>query len=324
MGACACADPPGCPLLPRGWVSHPDPQQHRANTPALPQESFGAGGPAPRGEPGSTHPCPLRPKAAWGRDLHPLPPLRTTAPWLWALHAALLTSCRLLPRLAVPDSFEERCGAASNLTLPAASPPQPQPLLAATCTAPHPHAGTPGVSNPSTRDGPALANAATTGAPGTWEVLVWWHWVPGRPWGQGEEGPGARWGQHGVRMLPASCPTPATQLCLLPRLRARGGQGLLAAPCLVGCMGPPPYIPPSSHSGRLTVHKECTCLSHHLPVPPGMVLPKSAPEPSKVVPGIAKTWPSAGARCDPPTWQQLPPQLPSHETMGSCRCQCVR
>lgn len=62
MGACPCADPLGCPPLPQGWVSHPGPQQRRASAPALPRESFGTGGPALRREPGSTPPCPLRPK----------------------------------------------------------------------------------------------------------------------------------------------------------------------------------------------------------------------------------------------------------------------
>lgn len=65
--------------------------------------------------------------------------------------------------------------------------------------------------------------------------------------------PCAWWGQHGVRILPASCPAPATRLChlpcLLPRPRAGGGQVLPAAPLPSGVHGTPTLHPPQQPIG---------------------------------------------------------------------------
>lgn len=247
---------------------------------------------------GATKHPPLSPlpQAACRRGLHPLPPLQATAPQLWALHAALLTACHLLPQLAVvPESLKECSGAASNLTLRAASPPWPRSLLMATCAAPCPHPGTPGLSPPGTGESPALANVAALRPRAHGKRLAGGTGCRGchRDRLQREGAPGAWWGQHGVKMLPASFPMPATWLChlpcLLPRPRAGGGQGLPAAPCPAGYMGSPPSFLPSSPSGRLAVRKELTCLSHCLPIPPGMALPRSALGSSKAVPGIAET-----------------------------------
>lgn len=119
-------------LLPRGAELGPQPCSER------PRHSH------------TEHPRPRRelilPRAAWGWGLHPPPP---------ALRAASLTSCRFLPWLPAPDSFEERGGAASNLTLLGARPAPARGHLRCPVSPP----GTPEASAPRHR---VLAKAAVT------------------------------------------------------------------------------------------------------------------------------------------------------------------
>lgn len=106
--------------------------------------------------------------------MHPPPP---------ALRAASLTSCCFLPWLPAPDSFEERGGAASNLTLLGARPAPARGHLRCPTSPP----GTPGASAPRHR---VLAKAALT--------------VRGPKEGAQTEGAlGACWGPQGAGGAPS-------------------------------------------------------------------------------------------------------------------------
>lgn len=73
--------------------------------------------------------------------------------------------------------------------------------------------------------------------------------------------------------------------------------------------GSPPYILPSSPSGRLTVSREHMCLSYHCAINPSVALSRYTVGPGRAVPRIVETWPSAGARCDPQHTMAVTPTL---------------
>lgn len=107
---------------------------------------------------GSTHLCTLHPR-------HPREGVcilchHSPAPGT----ASLISYCLLSQLTVVFDSFEECSSAASNLTLLAASLPQPQPLLSSMCTVPCPHPDIPSAPSPSPGPGLAFTKVAMTRA----------------------------------------------------------------------------------------------------------------------------------------------------------------
>lgn len=154
MGACPSANPLGIPPLPWGWVSHPGPQQHRETLLPRPRKALVLGVLHPIGSWGAPILVPFAPSSL-GEGFVPYATAQGHST------QALGTACSLANLLSPPaparhDSFEECSGAASNLTLPAASPARPRPLLGATCAGPRPRPGTAGVSPLRTRDGQYL------------------------------------------------------------------------------------------------------------------------------------------------------------------------